>query len=37
VDGDAVLEGSHLAIHDDQETYFDGLLRFVCDVDSGKL
>jgi proline iminopeptidase len=27
--------GSHLAIYDDQQTYFDGLIRFVHDVDSG--
>ena len=28
-------KGSHLAIYDDQESYFEGLLRFLRDVDSG--
>ena len=28
-------EGSHLAIYDDQERYFDGLIRFLRDVDEG--
>jgi proline iminopeptidase len=28
--------GSHLALYDDQETYFDGLINFVRDVDSGR-
>ena len=28
-------KGSHLAIYDDQEAYFEGLLRFLRDVDSG--
>ena len=28
-------EGSHLAIYDDQQSYFEGLLRFLRDVDSG--
>ncbi len=27
--------GSHLAMYDDQKTYFDGLVKFVKDVDSG--
>jgi proline iminopeptidase len=27
--------GSHLAMYDDQKTYFDGLIKFVKDVDSG--
>jgi proline iminopeptidase len=27
--------GSHLAMYDDQKTYFDGLLKFISDVDSG--
>jgi proline iminopeptidase len=27
--------GSHLAIVDDQETYFDGLLGFLHDLDAG--
>ena len=28
--------GSHMAAYDDQETYFDGLIKFVSDVDSGR-
>jgi proline iminopeptidase len=28
-------DGSHLALYDDQEVYFDGLVRFIRDVDSG--
>jgi proline iminopeptidase len=28
-------EGSHLAIYDDQESWFGGLLAFLRDVDSG--
>ncbi len=28
-------EGSHLAIYDDQERYFEGLIRFLRDVDEG--
>lgn len=27
--------GSHLAIYDDQETYFKGLIQFIQDVDQG--
>jgi proline iminopeptidase len=27
--------GSHLAMYDDQETYFAGLISFLADVDSG--
>lgn len=27
-------EGSHLAMYDDQQTYFDGLIEFIRDVDS---
>jgi proline iminopeptidase len=27
--------GSHMAFYDDQKTYFDGLVRFVKDVDAG--
>lgn len=27
--------GSHLAMYDDQETYFRGLIRFIADVDEG--
>ena len=29
-------EGSHLAMYDDPQTYFDGLVRFVKDVDAGR-
>jgi len=29
--------GSHLAMYDDQKAYFDGLIRFIRDVDGGKL
>ncbi len=28
--------GSHLAMYDDQKTYFDGLIGFIRDVDGGK-
>ena len=28
--------GSHLAMYDDQATYFTGLIAFLRDVDSGK-
>ena len=28
--------GSHMAMYDDQLTYFDGLIRFIMDVDSGR-
>jgi proline iminopeptidase len=27
--------GSHLALYDDQKVYFDGLIRFIKDVDTG--
>ena len=27
--------GSHLALYDDQKTYFDGLIKFIKDVDGG--
>jgi proline iminopeptidase len=27
--------GSHLALYDDQQTYFDGIIRFIKDVDTG--
>ncbi len=27
--------GSHMAMYDDQATYFEGLVRFIQDVDSG--
>jgi proline iminopeptidase len=28
--------GSHLALYDDQEVYFDGLIEFIRDVDAGR-
>jgi proline iminopeptidase len=28
--------GSHLCMYDDQNTYFDGLIRFIHDVDAGR-
>jgi proline iminopeptidase len=28
--------GSHLAMYDDQKTYFDGVVRFVADVDAAR-
>ena len=28
--------GSHLAMYDDQKTYFDGLVRFLRDVDANR-
>jgi len=28
-------KGSHLAMYDDQQTYFDGLIRYLRDVDRG--
>lgn len=28
--------GSHLAMYDDQETYFRGLIQFISDVDAGR-
>ncbi len=28
--------GSHMAMYDDQETYFDGLIEFIRDVDEGR-
>jgi proline iminopeptidase len=28
--------GSHLAMYDDQQTYFDGLVKFIADVDRGR-
>ena len=30
-------KGSHLAMYDDAETYFDGLVKFIKDVDQGKI
>ena len=29
-------EGSHLSMYDDQETYYEGLIRFIEDVDQSK-
>ena len=29
--------GSHLAIYDDQKTYMDGVIRFINDVDAGRM
>jgi proline iminopeptidase len=28
-------DGSHLAMYDDQERYFEGAIRFIRDVESG--
>jgi proline iminopeptidase len=28
--------GSHLAVYDDQQTYFKGLIEFIRDVDTGR-
>ena len=28
--------GSHLAMYDDQQTYFQGLIQFITDVNEGK-
>jgi proline iminopeptidase len=28
-------EGSHMAMYDDQQHYFDGLIRFLADIDRG--
>lgn len=30
-------DGSHLPMYDDQEVYFDGLIRFIHDVDHGRI
>ena len=30
-------KGSHLCMYDDQKTYFEGLIRFIRDVDGGKV
>jgi proline iminopeptidase len=27
--------GSHLALYDDQKIFFDGLIKFIKDVDQG--
>jgi proline iminopeptidase len=29
-------KGSHLAMYDDQEVYFEGLIKFIRDVDAGR-
>ena len=29
--------GSHMSMYDDQKTYFDGLIKFIKDVDQGRL
>ena len=29
-------DGSHLALYDDQKTYFEGLIKFLKDVDAGR-
>jgi proline iminopeptidase len=31
------VNGSHMAMYDDQRTYFDGLIKFIEDVDQGRL
>ncbi len=28
--------GSHMAMYDDQVTYFEGLIEFIRDVDQGR-
>ncbi len=28
-------EGSHMSMYDDQQTYFDGVIGFIRDVDRG--
>ncbi len=30
-------KGSHLCMYDDQKTYFEGLIRFIRDVDGGRV
>lgn len=30
-------EGSHMSMYDDQKTYYDGLIRFIKDVDAGQI
>lgn len=30
-------DGSQLAMCDDQKVYFDGLVRFILDVEAGRL
>jgi len=29
-------KGSHMAMYDDQETYFAGLIKFIKDVDQSR-
>ena len=29
-------QGSHLALYDDPEPYFEGIIHFIYDVDSGR-
>lgn len=29
-------EGSHLLMYDDQKVYFNGLIRFIRDVEAGR-
>jgi proline iminopeptidase len=29
-------DGSHFALYDDQVIYYDGLIRFIRDVDAGR-
>ncbi|HWK08976.1 MAG TPA: hypothetical protein VNR64_02920 [Vicinamibacterales bacterium] len=29
--------GSHMALYDDQRTYFDGVIKFIAGVDRGRL
>jgi proline iminopeptidase len=29
-------QGSHMALYDDQQVYFDGLVKFLRDVDAGR-
>ena len=29
-------DGSHMAMYDDQQIYFTGLIEFINDVDAGK-
>jgi proline iminopeptidase len=33
----ACPNGSHMAMYDDQQTYFAGLLAFLADLDAGKI
>jgi proline iminopeptidase len=29
--------GSHMALYDDQQVYFEGIIQFLRDVDGGKM